>query len=92
MALSRRELLVLGGGVVCVRALGCGGSPPIVLDKDIPAGNATSVTSNSLKAVTGKSVAIGRDTGGKDAVHAVRPSCRFHVHAPLTEEPGTSSF
>ena len=63
MALSRRELLVLGGGVVCAHAFGCG-SAPIVLDKEIPAGNAASIAANSLQAVAGKSVAIGRDSGG----------------------------
>ena len=71
MALSRRELLVLGGGVVCARAMGCGGSAPIVLDADIPAGKAASIPTNSLQVVAGKSVAIGRDNGGVYALSLV---------------------
>ena len=71
MALSRRELLVLGGGVVCSRAIGCGGSAPIVLDADIPAGKAASIAKNTLQVVGGKSVAIGRDGGGIYALSLV---------------------
>jgi len=70
MALSRRELLVLGGGVICAHAFGCGGTP-IVLDKEIPAGNAASIATNTLQAVTGKSVAIGRDSAGIYAMSLV---------------------
>jgi Rieske Fe-S protein len=71
MALSRRELLVLGGGVVCARAMGCGGNAPVVLDADIAAGNAASIATNSLQVVVGKSVAIGRDGGGIYALSLV---------------------
>jgi cytochrome b6-f complex iron-sulfur subunit len=72
MALTRRELLVLGGGVVCARAIGCGGGgAPIVLDKNIPAGNASSIAVNTLSPVSGKSVAIGRDGAGIYALSLV---------------------
>jgi Rieske Fe-S protein len=66
MALGRRKLLLVGGGVVCAHAIGCGGgNPPIILDVDIPVGKvASQVALNTLTPVPGKSVAIGRDSGG----------------------------
>ena len=65
MGLRRRELLLLGGSLVCARGLGCGGSPePIVLAKEIPAGNASSLGAGTLTPVSGASVALGRDSGG----------------------------
>jgi Rieske Fe-S protein len=66
MALGRRKLLLVGGGVVCAHAIGCGGgNPPIILETDIPVGKvASQVALNTLSPVPGKSVAIGRDSGG----------------------------
>jgi Rieske Fe-S protein len=71
MALSRRQLLVVGGGVICGHALGCGGSPPIVLAKEIPAGNKSAIGLNTLTAVGTASVAIARDSNGIYAMSLV---------------------
>ena len=64
MALGRRKLLLVGGGVVCAHAIGCGGSEPIILPAEIPAGNKSAVGLNTLVPVPGNAVAIGRDSGG----------------------------
>jgi Rieske Fe-S protein len=64
MALGRRKLLLVGGGVVCAHAIGCGGMETITLDAVIPAGLSTAVTLNTLNPVAGKHVALGRDSGG----------------------------
>lgn len=71
MALGRRELLLIGGGVVCARAIGCGGSEPIVLAKEIPAGDASAVALDTLRPVPGSAVAIGRDGNGIYAMSLV---------------------
>jgi Rieske Fe-S protein len=63
MGLSRRKLLLAGGGVICAHAVGCG-SEPIVLPKEIPAGNVSDLTVGTLKAVSAAPAAIGRDSGG----------------------------
>ncbi|HYS08744.1 MAG TPA: Rieske (2Fe-2S) protein [Myxococcales bacterium] len=63
MGLSRRKLLLAGGGVICAQAIGCG-SEPIVLPKEIPAENASDLTAGSLVAVSAAPAAIGRDSGG----------------------------
>lgn len=64
MVLGRRKLLLVGGGVVCAHAIGCGGSEPIILPAEIPAGNKSAIGLNTLAAVPGNAVAIGRDSGG----------------------------
>jgi cytochrome b6-f complex iron-sulfur subunit len=64
MALGRRKLLLIGGGVVCAHAIGCGGMETIVLGKEIPAGLSTDVALNTLTPVPGKHVAVGRDANG----------------------------
>jgi Rieske Fe-S protein len=64
MALGRRRLLLVGGGIVCAHAIGCGGSEPIVLAAEIPAGPKSSVNLSTLRPVSGAAVAIGRDGGG----------------------------
>src|SRR2546428_12300192 len=64
MALSRRKLLVVGGGAVCAHVIGCGGSEPTVLPDEIPAGNKATVALDTLTPVSGAAVAIGRDSGG----------------------------
>ena len=71
MALGRRKLLLVGGGVVCAHAIGCGGSEPIVLPTEIAAGNKASVGLNTLLPVSGAAVALGRDSGGIYALSLV---------------------
>src|SRR4051812_12140660 len=70
MSLSRRELLLAGGGIICARAVGCG-SDPIVLPKEIPAGNASEVPLNQLKVISSAPVCIARDSGGVYAMSLV---------------------
>src|SRR2546426_11286893 len=71
MALSRRKLLVVGGGAVCAHVIGCGGSEPTVLPDEIPAGNKATVALDTLTPVSGAAVAIGRDSGGIYAMSLV---------------------
>lgn len=71
MALGRRKLLLVGGGVVCAHAIGCGGSEPIVLPTEIAAGNKANVAPNTLTPVSGAAVAIGRDSLGIYALSLV---------------------
>ena len=71
MALTRRRLLVVGGGVICAPAIGCGGDGPVVLSKEIPAGNKSAVALDTLTPVSGASVAIGRDSSGIYALSLV---------------------
>ena len=71
MALGRRKLLLVGGGVVCAHAIGCGGSEPIVLPAEIPAGNKAGVPLNTLVPVSGAAAAIARDSGGIYALSLV---------------------
>src|SRR3989442_3419981 len=72
MALSRRKLLVVGGGAVCAHVIGCGGSEPTVLPDEIPAGNKATVALDTLTPVSGAAVAIGRDSRG---IHPESPVC-----------------
>ena len=71
MALGRRKLLLVGGGVVCAHAIGCGGSEPIILPAEIPAGNKSTVQPNTLTTVGGVAAAIGRDSSGIYALSLV---------------------
>lgn len=87
MALSRRELLVVGGGALCARMVGCGGSE-IVLDATIPAGPASSVQLNTLTPVAGKHVAIGRDS---DGIYAMTLVCT-HAACDISQSGGSVSF
>jgi len=57
MAISRRQLLVLG----CGAALQCGGPD---LSASIPAGNISDLPQGTVRVVSGFPVAIGRDAGG----------------------------
>src|SRR5438132_14030286 len=75
MALSRRKLLVVGGGAVCAQVIGCGGSEPTVLPNEIPAGNKATVALDTLTPVSGAAVAIGRDSGG---IYAMALVCTHH--------------
>lgn len=73
MVLGRRRLLVLGGGVLCAEALGCGSgaSDPAVLQPQIPAGSAAGVAAGTLRPIPGAAVAVGRDGGGIFALSLV---------------------
>jgi cytochrome b6-f complex iron-sulfur subunit len=62
MGMSRRKLLLAGGGAICVHAIGCGSD--YVLPTEIPAGNASSLAVGSLVPVSAAPAAIGRDSGG----------------------------
>ncbi len=84
MALGRRKLLLVGGGLVCARAIGCGGNDAIVLPTDIPAGNKANVTPDTLTAVPGVAVAIGRDSGG---IYALTLVCT-HQGCDIAASPG----
>jgi Rieske Fe-S protein len=88
MGLGRRELLLLGGGLVCARGIGCGGPEPIVLAKEIPAGNASSVAPGTLTPVDGSAVAIGRDGGG---IYAMSLVCT-HQGCDIASSGGIVSF
>lgn len=84
MALGRRKLLLVGGGVVCAHAIGCGGSEPIVLPTEIAAGNKASVGLNTLLPVSGAAVALGRDSGG---IYALSLVCT-HQGCDIAASPG----
>ena len=71
MALGRRKLLLVGGGVVCAHAIGCGGGDTVTLPRDIAAGNASALALNTLRPVSGAAAAIGRDAGGIYAMSLV---------------------
>src|SRR6266851_364049 len=88
MALSRRRLLVVGGGAVCAHVIGCGGSEPAVLAKDIPAGNKGSVALDTLTPVSGARVAIGRDSGG---IYAISLVCT-HQGCDIAQSGGSVAF
>jgi Rieske Fe-S protein len=60
MAVSRRKLLVLGGGWV---AAACGPDFP-GLPATVAAGNVSSLPQGTLRAISGEGVAIGRDAAG----------------------------
>src|SRR2546428_12769774 len=86
MALSRRKLLVVGGGAVCAHVIGCGGSEPTVLPDEIPAGNKATGALDTLTPVSGAAVAIGRDSGG---IYAMSLGCTHHgCHIPQRGGPG----
>ena len=87
MALGRRELLILGGGVICARAIGCG-TDTIVLDAVIPAGLSTDVQLNTLNVVSGKHVALGRDANG---LYAMTLVCT-HSGCDISENGGSVTF
>jgi Rieske Fe-S protein len=88
MALGRRKLLLVGGGVVCAHAIGCGGSEPIVLPKEIAAGNVSTVAVNTLRAVPGVAAAIGRDAGG---IYAMSLVCT-HQGCDISANGGPVNF
>ena len=87
MSLGRRKLLMIGGGVSCARAIGCG-TDPIVLDAVIPSGLSTDVQLNTLNVVSGKHVALGRDSGGLYAMSLV---CT-HQGCDIATSGGSVSF
>jgi Rieske Fe-S protein len=66
--LSRRHLLVLGCGAIY--ALGCGGGADIQLPPTVAAGQASSLSVGTLRALSAP-VAIGRDSGGVYAMTLV---------------------
>lgn len=88
MALGRRKLLLVGGGVVCAHAIGCGGSEPIVLPKEIAAGNVSAVPVSTLHAVPGAAVAVGRDAGG---IYAMSLVCT-HQGCDISANGGPVNF
>src|SRR2546428_8263538 len=88
MALSRRKLLVVGGGAVCAHVIGCGGSEPTVLPDEIPAGNKATVALDTLTPVSGAAVAIGRDSGG---IYAMSLVCT-HQGCNLAQSGGSGGF
>jgi Rieske Fe-S protein len=61
--LTRRSLLVIGGGALCAHAIGCGMGLDTQLPATVPAGTASSVSVGSLRALLSP-VAIGRDASG----------------------------
>jgi Rieske Fe-S protein len=87
MALSRRRLLVVGGGALCAQIVGCGGGE-IVLDPNIAAGQASAVAVGSLTPIAGKSVAIGRDAGG---IYAISLVCT-HSGCDIAQSGGSVGF
>jgi Rieske Fe-S protein len=88
MALSRRRLLVVGGGAVCAQVIGCGGSEPAVLPNQIPAGNKSAVALNTLTPVSGTAVAIARDSGG---IYAISLICT-HQSCNIAQSGGPVGF
>jgi Rieske Fe-S protein len=76
MAVTRRQLLVLG----CGAALGCGGGPD--LPPLVPAGNIGSLPQGTVRAVVGVPVAIGRDQGG---VYALSLLCT-HAGCDISQD------
>ena len=84
MGLGRRKLLLVGGGMVCAHAIGCGGQDTIVLPAEIPAGNKASVALNTLASVPGFAAAIGRDSGG---IYALTLVCT-HQGCDIAASPG----
>jgi Rieske Fe-S protein len=89
MGLGRRKLLLVGGGVVCAHAIGCGGSsPPIVLPTEIAAGNVSAVPLNTLHAVPGVAAAIGHDAGG---IYAMSLVCT-HEGCDISANGGPVTF
>src|SRR2546427_13004543 len=88
MALSRRKLLVVGGGAVCAHVIGCGGSEPTVLPNEIPAGNKAAVALDTLTRVSGSAVAIGRDSGG---IYAMSLVCT-HQGCNIAQSGGSGGF
>jgi Rieske Fe-S protein len=88
MALSRRKLLVVGGGAVCAHVIGCGGSEPTVLPNEIPAGNKATVALDTLTPVSGAAVAIGRDSGG---IYAMSLVCT-HQGCNIAQSGGSVGF
>jgi Rieske Fe-S protein len=89
MPWSRRKLLLAGGGVICARAIGCGGSDQIVLPAEIPAGNSSAVTLNTLTPVAAAAAAIGRDSGG---IYALTLVCTHQACDIAHSGGGSVSF
>lgn len=61
MSVSRRKLLLVGGGLL---AVACGPQTDGSLPVAIAAGNAKDLAKGTLRAIDGMGVAIGRDAGG----------------------------
>src|SRR5262249_49556650 len=88
MAVGRRKLLLAGGGVICAHAIGCGGSDPIVLPQEIPAGNASDLTAvGTFIVVSPAQAAIARDSNG---IYAMSLGCT-HAGCAIPESPGGSA-
>jgi cytochrome b6-f complex iron-sulfur subunit len=73
---SRRFFLrvIAAGGAsagVCSLGFGCSSPPSATLDAPVDAGNVSALPVGTLRAVTGESVAIGRDTGGVYALSTI---------------------
>lgn len=86
MTIGRRRLLVIGGGAICARALGCGGEGP-ALDAIIDAGNVADVPQGVLRAIPGKGVAIGHDSRG---IYALSLICT-HAGCDISVDGAVSS-
>jgi Rieske Fe-S protein len=86
MTIGRRKLLVVGGGAICARALGCGGGGP-ALDAIIDAGNEANVPVGVLRAIQGKGVAIGHDARG---IYALSLICT-HAGCDMSVDGAVSS-
>jgi Rieske Fe-S protein len=76
MAVTRRQLLVLGCGTV----LGCGGGADLPLL--VPAGNIGGLPQGTVRAVSGVPLAIGRDQGG---VYALSLLCT-HAGCDISQD------
>lgn len=61
MAIGRRKLLLIGGGLI---AASCGPQTGSTLPAEIPAGKVADLSAGTLRALAGMGVAIGRDAGG----------------------------
>jgi Rieske Fe-S protein len=61
MGMSRRKLLLVGGGLV---AAACGPDSFRTLPVTVAAGNAKDLAAGTLRAIDGQGVAVGRDAGG----------------------------
>ena len=88
MTLSRRKLLLVGGGVVCAHAIGCGGGESIVLPKEIPAGSSYDLTAGTIRVVSTSAVAVARDGSG---IYALSLVCT-HQGCDIRSSQGSISF
>ena len=78
---SRRDFLkTMAAAGVAAACAGCGG--PSLPSEDISAGNVSDLSVGSLRAVSGESVILGRDSGG---VYAMSALCT-HSSCDMTQQ------